>query len=59
MIRKLIGEYEKWGLLINFDKTEYLALVMDEQLICDTVEVKKLTVLNILVEYCTKMQLQI
>ena len=32
MMRKLIQEYEKWELKINFNKTEYLTLGMNEHL---------------------------
>ena len=35
MIRKLVED------TINFDKTEYLALDMDEKLICDTIKTRK------------------
>lgn len=39
MLRKLVEEYKIWGLEINFNKTEYLTMGLEEKLTCNTEEI--------------------
>jgi hypothetical protein len=40
MLRKLVNEYMKWGLQINFGKTEYLKLDLGAGIVTETGQIK-------------------
>jgi hypothetical protein len=40
MLRKLVEEYIKWGLQINFGKTEYLTLDLGARIMTETGQIK-------------------
>jgi hypothetical protein len=40
MLRKLVDEYMKWGLQINFGKTEYLTLTPGAGIVTETGEIQ-------------------
>jgi hypothetical protein len=40
MLRKLVEEYRKWGLKINFGKTEYLTLDPEAGIVNETGQIK-------------------
>jgi hypothetical protein len=40
MLRKLVEEYKKWGLQINFGKTEYLTPDLEAGIVTETGQIK-------------------
>jgi hypothetical protein len=40
MLRKLVEEYKKWGLQINFGKTEYFTLDLGAEIMTETGQIK-------------------
>jgi hypothetical protein len=48
MLRKLVEEYTKWGLQINFGKTEYLTLDLGAGIVTETGQIKAVNKLKYL-----------
>jgi hypothetical protein len=48
MLRKLVEEYNKWGLQINFGKTEYLTLDRGAGIMTETGQIKAVNKLKYL-----------
>jgi hypothetical protein len=48
MLRKLVEEYMKWGLQINFGKTEYLTLDLEAGIVTETGQIRAVNKLKYL-----------